>query len=238
MAAPTRFVNGVTTVPVNSNLGMFPLPDPTEVCVNFNDFNQYVAGDWTVTNTTSHATIGLVAASSTVPAGGVIGLVGGASSATNDVAAIIANPANFYFTSSTPVWFYCHLNLATAANDLVIAGLTSANATGVVTNGIYFSKSAGSANVDFVVKKTTATTQTTVATMTDGGNIELGFYYNGKDGVDVFVNETKVYQQTTLTYLPTAVALAPGVAMKLAATSPTTAALYSDFILAAQGRNF
>lgn len=239
MASPSRFLNGISTAAVNTNLGNFPLPDPTEACVAFYDFNQYVAGDWTVTNTTSHATIGLVAASATVPAGGVIGLVGGASSASTDVAAIQANPANMYFASGTPVWFYGHLKLDVAANNQVIFGIASSLATAAPTDGIYFSKAAAAATVDFVVRKSsTSTTQTTVATLSDATSVELGFYYNGKDAVDVFVNEKKVYSQTVLTNLPTAVALAPGLVMKLAATAPTTAYAYSDFILAAQGRNF
>lgn len=239
MAAPTRYPNGVTTSAVNTNLGMFPLPDPTEACVAFYDFNQYVAGDWTVTNTTSHATIGLVAASATVPAGGVIGLAGGASSVSTDVAAIQATPANVYFSSTGQVWFYAHLKLDVAANNKVILGLASSLATVAPTDGIYFSKAAGAATVDLVISKSSAsTTLSSVATLANATDVELGFYYNGKDSVEVFVNEVRVARQTTLTNLPTAVALAPGLAMQLAATAPTTAYAYSDFILAAQTRSF
>lgn len=239
MGNPTRFPNGVSTAKVNTNLGNFPLPDPTEVCQAFYDFNQYVAGDWTVTNTTSHATIGLVAASATVPAGGTLGLVGGASSANNDVAAVQANPANFYFSSGQQVWFYGHLQLDVAANNQVIFGIASSVATAAPTDGIYFSKAAGSANVDLVVRKSsTSTTAATVATLADATNVELGFYYDGKSSLFVFVNEKMVYRQTVLTNLPASVALAPALAMKLAATAPTTAYAYTDFILAAQDRSY
>lgn len=239
MGTPARFLSGIGTAPYGTNLGNYPFPDPTEKCVAFYDFNQYVAGDWTVTNTTSHATIGLVAASSTIPAGGVIGLVGGASSTTADVAAIQANPANLYFASTNEVWFYAHLQLDVAANNQIILGIASSVATAAPTDGIYFAKAAGAATVDFVVRKSsTSTTATTITTLADATNVELGFYYNGKDSVDVFVNEKKVYSQTILTNLPTAVALAPALCMKLAATAPTTAAAYSDFLLVSQDRNF
>jgi hypothetical protein len=239
MGTPARFLSGIGTAPYGTNLGNFPFPDPTEKCVAFYDFNQYVAGDWTVTNTTSHATIGLVAASATVPAGGVVGLVGGASSANNDVAAIQANPANFYLSSTQECWFYAHLKLDVALNNQIILGVASDVSTAAPTDGMYFTKAAGAATVNFVVRKSsTSTTATTVATLADATSVELGFYYNGKNAVDVFVNEKKVYSQTTLTNLPTAVALAPALCMKLAATAPTTAYAYSDFILSAQDRNF
>ena len=67
MASPTRFPAGVSTQAIGSTLGQFPFPDPTDICLDFHDFNEYVAGDWTVTNTTTHQTIGLVAG-----AGGLI----------------------------------------------------------------------------------------------------------------------------------------------------------------------
>jgi len=89
MASPTRFPAGVSTQAVGSTLGQFPLPDPTDICVDFHEFNEYVAGDWTVTNTTTHQTIGLVAG-----AGGLISTVGGASSVTSDIGAVQTNPLN------------------------------------------------------------------------------------------------------------------------------------------------
>ena len=239
MGNPTRFVNGVSTQAVGRNLGNFPLPDPSECCVDFEDFNQYVAGDWTVTNTTSHNTIGLVAASSTIPAGGVIGLVGGASSVSTDVAAIQATPLNMYFSTSNQVWFYTHLKLDSATNNQVMVGIGSSAATVAPTDGIYFNKASGGATVDFVVRKSsTSTTVSSVATLTAATDVELGFYYNGKDTVYAYVNEQCVGSTTTLTNLPAAVAMAPFIAMKLGAGAPTTATLYSDFLLAAQDRSF
>lgn len=239
MGAPTRLPNGVSTAVVNSNLGMFPLPDPTEVALSFYDFNQYVAADWTVTNTSAHDTIGLVAASATVPAGGVISIAGGASTVSTDVGAIQATPLNFYLASTNQVWFYAHLQVDVALNNLVVLGIADSMATAAPAYGMYFQKAAAAATVDFVINKNgTKTTLSSVATMTNAGNIELGFYYNGKDQVDVFVNEVKVASTTTTTNLPLATAMGAGLAMKAAATAPTTAYAYSDFILAAQSRAY
>lgn len=234
MVAPTRFPAGVSTQAVGKNLGMYPLPDPTDVYTYFNDFSQYVAGDWTVTNTSSHGTVALIAG-----VGGQISLAGGASSVTSDIVAIQDNPFDFNFSSSTPVWFYTAIKATTALNDQLLVGLTSSNATLAPSDGIYFNKAAGAATIDFVVaKSSTATTKTSIATLTDNTFIELGFYYNGKDAIDVFVNEVKVYSQTTLTNLPTATALGSGLGVKAAATAPTTANIVADFLLSAQGRAY
>ena len=89
MASPTRFPAGVSTQVVGSTLGQFPLPDPTDISVDFEDFNLYTAANWTVTNTDTHQTIGLVAGN-----GGIISTVGGASSVTNDIGAVQTNPLN------------------------------------------------------------------------------------------------------------------------------------------------
>ena len=211
MATPTRFPAGVSTQKVNQTLGMFGQPDPTDPIVDFHDFQQYVAADWTVTNTTTHATIGLTAG-----AGGLISLAGGASSVTGDIAAIISNPLDFNFTSSQQVWFYTGFKVTTAANDQIQLGITAANSALTPSDGIYFNKAAGASTIDFVVRKSsTSTTQSAVATLVNATFVRLGFYYNGKDAVDVFVNDNKVYSQTVLTNLPTSTALALLLALKL-----------------------
>ena len=234
MATPTRFPAGVSTQKVNQTLGMFGQPDPTDPIVDFHDFQQYVAADWTVTNTTTHATIGLTAG-----AGGLISLAGGASSVTNDIAAIISNPLDFNFASTQQVWFYTGFKVTTAANDQIQLGVSAANSALTPTAGMYFNKSAGASTIDFIVRKSsTSTTQSAVATLANDTFIRLGFYYNGKDAVDVFVNDNKVYSQTVLTNLPTSTALALAAGLKAAATAPTTSDLIVDFLMASQDRAY
>lgn len=257
MAAPTRFPNGISTQAVGTQLGMYPLPDPTEVAEDFEDFFQYVAGDWTVTNTTTHQTIGLVAG-----ANGLVSTVGGGTSVTNDIGAIQANPLNFNIpvnsvSSSLPptnqAWFYCAFKATNAANDLLLIGNASSIATLAPTDGIYFTKAAGASTIQFVVRKSSAslaataysTGTTTVATLTSGTFIELGWYYDGKGNIDVFVNEAKVCSVdvgvgsgTVAATFPQAVNLGMGFGCKAAATAPTTADMVVDFMLSSQVRAF
>lgn len=234
MATPTRFPSGVSTQAVNRTLGMFPSMDPTDPVQNFHDFYQYVAADWTVTNTTSHATIALAAG-----AGGVLSLAGGGASVTNDIAAVISNPLNVSFTSGQQVWGYFGFKVSTVANDQIQMGITTANSALTPTAGIYFNKAAAASTIDFVVRSaSTSTTQSAVATLVNATYVRLGFYYNGKDAVDVFVNDAKVYSQTVLTNLPTAQNLALGFGFKSAATAPTTSDLIVDFAMAASDRSY
>lgn len=255
MGAPTRFPNGLSTAVVGSNLGMYPHPDPTSIYTDFIDFGHYGAADWTVTNTTSHQTIGLVAG-----AGGLISTVGGASSVTGDIGAIIANPLDFNLpvnaVSSTypptgQLWFYSAFKATTAINDQLQIGLTAANAALTPTDGLYFNKAAGSTAVTFVVRKGSAslaasaysTGSTTVATLANATTLELGFYYDGKGTVYVYVNEAcvctvDVGASTGLVAatFPQATALGAGFGCKAAATAPTTADMIVDFLLASQSR--
>ena len=257
MASPTRFPAGVSTQAIGSTLGQFPLPDPTDMSVDFEDFFQYVAGDWTVTNTTSHQTIGLVAGN-----GGLISTVGGASSVTSDIGAIQANPLNFNIatnatTATAPptqvAWFYCAFKATTAANDQLQIGVSASNAALTPTSGIYFNKAAGSAAITFVVRKGSASLAatayssgtTTVATLVDATYIKLGWYYDGKGNIDVFVNDAKVCSVdvgvstgTMVATFPNATNMGIGFGCKAAVTAPTTADMVVDFMLSAQTRPY
>lgn len=233
MSAPSRFPNGISTDTVTQPLGNYPFPNPVEVYEVFHDFQQYVAADWTVTNTTSHGTVALTAG-----AGGIISLAGGASSVTSDIVNIQDNPLDINFSTSQQVWFHTKIKKTTALNDQILVGITSDASALAPTDGIYFNKAAASAAIDFVVRKSsTSTTQAAVATLADNTYIQLSFYYNGKDAVDVFVNGVKVYSQTVLTNLPAAVALAKTMGVKANATSPTTSNIVVDYSLAAQDRS-
>ena len=257
MASPTRFPAGVSTQAIGSTLGQFPLPDPTDISVDFEDFNQYVSGDWTVTNTTTHQTIGLVAGN-----GGIISTVGGASSVTSDIGAIQANPLNFNIATNTTTatapptqqaWFYTAFKATTAINDQLQVGVASSIATLAPTDGIYFNKAAGSTSITFVVRKSSSslaasaysTGSTTVATLANATYIRLGWYYDGKGNIDVFVNDAKVCSVdvgvstgTMVSTFPNAVNMGMGFGCKAAATAPTTADMIVDFMLSAQTRSY
>lgn len=257
MASPTRFPAGVSTQAIGSTLGQYPLPDPTDLSVDFEDFFQYVAGDWTVTNTSSYQTIGLVTGN-----GGIISTTGGASSVTGNIGAIQSNPLNFNIATNTitatapptqVAWFYTAFKATTAINDQLQVGVASSIAALTPTDGIYFNKAAGSTAITFVVRKGSASLAatayssgtTTVATLVNATFIKLGWYYDGKGNIDVFVNDAKVCSVdvgastgTMVATFPNATNLGMGFGCKAAATAPTTADMIVDFMLSAQTRAY
>ena len=254
---PTRLVNGVTTAPKGYTLGRYRVPVPTDSYLDFHDFNQYASADWTVTNTSSHATVGLVAG-----AGGLMSIAGGASSVTSDIGAILGAPLDINVPANTAgatipptaqVWFYCGFKATTAANDQLQIGVTSANTALTPTDGIYFNKAAGSTAVTCVVRKGSAslaataysTGTTTVATLVDATFLKLGWHYDGSGYVNVFVNDAMICRidvggstGTVVATFPQATALAAGFGIKAAATAPTTGDIIVDFMLAAQDRSY
>lgn len=229
MATPTRYPTGVSTQAVGRILGNYPNPDPTKEYTHFTDFSTYTAADWTVT------AVGTSTTASVAGQGGRITLTTGA--VLNDAETILATPLDFNFTAAQQVWFYTKLQAADVTLPAIVAGLFASLAgTLVITDGIYFRKNAAAVGVwDLVL--TLASTSTTLASITVGTaatDVELGFYYNGKDAVDVFVNEVKVASQTILTNLPVATALGYGVGIANGTAAAKT--LTVDFMLAAQDR--
>jgi hypothetical protein len=87
-------------------------------------------------------------------------------------------------------------------SDLVI-GLQITDTTPLaVTDGVFFIKSDGAATVDMVVEKdSTATTTSSVATLADDTWVELAYFYNGVDRIDVFVDDSLV-ANSVVTNLP------------------------------------
>ena len=174
----SRFPNGINTAVDGSTLWEYPAQDPTKVHAYFNDFDTYVAGDWTVT----------------ADAGGSQALAnedGGVLLITNDGD---DNDGTFYnlvgesflFQTGKQLWFKIRFKVSDATQIDWVCGLQITDTTPLaVTDGVFFQSDDGDANIDFHVEKdSTATTETAVATHANDTYMTLGFYYNGGTGTD------------------------------------------------------
>jgi hypothetical protein len=229
MAVPIRYPAGVSTQAPNRNLANYPNPDPTKVYTVFDDFGAYVAARYTVTAVGT----GTVANAAGVGGRALFTTTAGAT----DAETILDNPLDLNFTTAQQVWGYYKLQAADVTVPAMVVGtFASLAGTLVITDGMYFRKNAAAVGVwDFVLTKaSTSTTLASVAVGTAATDIELGFYYNGKDAVDVFVNEIKVASQTVLTNLPAAVALGSGAGILNGSAVAKT--MNVDFLLTAQDR--
>lgn len=174
----TNFTKGVTNVTAQNILGQLKHLDPTQVHTYFNDFDTYAAADWTVNETQAGATQALTNAD-----GGVLLLTN--SAADDDLNALQKVGESFKFESGKKLFFKARLKVSDAVESDFVVGLQITDTTPLaVTDGVYFRKDDGDANLDFVVvKDSTASTASAITTVASDTYITVGFYYNGVDEV-------------------------------------------------------
>lgn len=195
MSSPSRLPNGVTTVTAQDTLGQFILPAPTQAHTYFNDFDAYLAGEWVVTET------GVATQVLANLDGGVLLITNDAND--NDASFSQKVGESFLFETGKQLWFESIFQVDDATQSDFIMGLQILDTTPLaVTDGVFFRKDDGDANIDFVVvKDSTATTTTAVTTVADDVDIKLGFYFDGVDKILIFVNGVALASSVT-TNLP------------------------------------
>lgn len=206
MAAPVRFPAGVTNAGPNAAMNMLGFPDPTKYHTFFDDFDDYDASRWIVTEIDTDGD-GAVAVATTSSDGGVLNVPCEADelnstflqwSGEDNAAAV----ESWKFESGKKLWFKARWKVSDATDTGVVMGLQITDTTPIaVTDGVYFHKADTSTTCNLIVEKDSAETSTTAATIADATYIVTAFYYNGIDAVDVYVNDAKV-GSSAVTNLP------------------------------------
>jgi hypothetical protein len=205
MGSPTRYPNGVATVPKSAPLGMYGLPDPTEFHTYFNDFDTYVAGDWTVTE------VGVGSRALTDIDGGALLITNAA--ADNDSNEFQKVGESFLLTAGKRAFFKARFKVSDATQSDFLIGLAVTDTTlqgavsgAGVTDGIFFNKDDGDALLDVQVQKNATTGQTRgvgIATVVSDTFLTVAWAYDGKSEVKYFVNDVHLGTlDGTSTYLP------------------------------------
>ncbi len=191
----SRFTNGVTTAKSTEPMGQFILPDVTKAHVYFNDFDEYTAADWVVTE------VGVATQALADADGGVLLVTNAAADDDSSFSQKVGE--SFLFQAGKKLWFEARFKVSDATQSDWVAGLQITDTTPLaVTDGVYFRKDDGDANIDFVVvKDSTATTATAIATNANDTYVRLSFYYNGVDEVVYFVDGVRQGSSVT-TNLP------------------------------------
>lgn len=183
MAAPTRFLSGITPAASYQPLGHIGIPDPFFYACFEDDFLYYNSGDYTVT-----ASGGSVAATAANGTGGRILFTTGA--VAGNFAEIQLSTAGFQYVAGKKLAFLCRIQPTIITTNAFIAGLIETNTTPFtsVADGIYFSKVAGSSNIVLTVRKGSATlgTATITGALTAATDIDLGFYVDRSGNIKVF----------------------------------------------------
>lgn len=237
MGTPTRFPSGITNVVKTSSLGMFTLPDPSICHQFFTDFDQYAAGDWTLTSIGTTGTAALTALD-----GGNLLVTNTA--ADNDGTQLQRNPASFLLAAGKRAWFKARFKVSDATQSDLAIGLIvidttilGATAGAGVTDGIFFSKDDGSTSLDIQCQKNATTGQTrkaAIATIVDDTFLSIAWYYDGVSELKYFVNDVHLGTlSATSAYLPDVI-LSPSFALLNGEGAAKTMTI--DYIFAAKER--
>ena len=225
---PTRFAQGMTNTFPDDPMYMFQQPDPSWAHTYFNDFDQYVSGDWTVT---------VVGSGSNALAAGDGGwLVSTNSAANNDATWTQSKVASFAIVAGQQAWFKARFKISDATKSAFVMGFQDVTTTPLtIANGMLFSKAlATTAVLANVALSSAATTSGTIATM-DTGFHQAAIYYDGRSGVQFWWDCNRVYTAAT-TNLPVGTALVPSFGIKNGEGVAKTMTV--DYILASTQRSY
>ena len=170
----THFTSGVTNVGTDSTLGKLKAPEPHKYHTYFNDFDTYLASDWTITTTedgTGSATEALADGD-----GGLLLVTNAAGDNDHDFFQLVKE--GFKYEAGKQLAFHIRFKTNDATQTDIVAGLQLTDTTPLdVTDGIFFISADGAATLDFQVEKdNTATTTSSVATMANDTFITTSWF--------------------------------------------------------------
>jgi|TARA_R100000030_G_C3223454_1_gene116495 hypothetical protein len=186
----THFTSGVTNVSASGSGGLLKQPSRHKYHEYFNDFDTYLASDWTITTTeagTGSATEALADGD-----GGILLLTNAAGD--NDLDFLQLVKEGFKYEAGKQIAFYGRFKVSDATQSDVVIGLQVTDTTPLdVSDGIFFLKSDASTTMSFIVEKDgTQSTLDLPNALADDTFVSVGFVYNPKD------QKFHVYQNNVL----------------------------------------
>ncbi len=190
----TRFPNGISTDESKGLLGDYTSPDPTKAHTYFEDFDRYAAAEWTVTE------VGVATQALGNEDGGTLVITNAAADDDSSFSNKVGE--SFLFVAGKKLFFKSRFKVSDATQSELVMGIQITDTTPLdVTDGVFFTKADGSASMTLEVEKDNTATSTTAATLVDDTYVEAGFFYNGSDKIEVFIDGAIVGTSAT-TNLP------------------------------------
>lgn len=173
----TNFENGVNNRNAADLFGSMGQLDPTKFHNYLEDFDYFVAADFTITST-----------GTTALADGDGGLLLLTTTAVdNQVHQLQKVGASFAFETSKPLYFRAKFQTNEALQSDILFGLYVTDVSPIASapaDGVFFRKSDGAATIDIVhASSSTETTETAIATLVVDTDTTLEFYWDGIDRV-------------------------------------------------------
>ena len=178
----TNFDNGLTNRGVGDLFQSLAMLDPTRFHTQMEDFNYYVAANYTITG----AGAGSQALADVD--GGVLRLT--TAGADNDAEFLVENGQGFLIETSRPTYYRARLSIDDATDSDLFTGLADA-APLTPANGIFFRKDDDNTELDIVVRSGAGeiAADTNIFTMTTALTT-MEWYWDGIDRVYYGVNGT------------------------------------------------
>jgi hypothetical protein len=166
-------------------------PDYVVLCNDFIKESDYTAGDWTVTET-GDGTQAIAADE----LNGALLLT--CASSDNDSIEMQLVQDNWKMSAGKRLWFEAKFKVSDATESDFFIGLATTDTTVIdgTTDSVGFKKADGSTTVQSVTEDNTSETTNTAYTCAADTYVTVGFYWNGSDAVEFFVNRSKVATHT------------------------------------------
>ena len=175
----THFTSGVTNVSGDGTLGKLKAPAPHKYHSYFNDFDTYLASDWTIT--TTEAGTGTATEALADGDGGLLLVTNAAGDNDHDFFQLVKE--GYKYEAGKQLAFNIRFKTSDATQTDIVAGLQLTDTTPLdVTDGIFFLKEDGSTSISFIVEKdSTQSTLTLPNALADDTFMTLGFVFDPKD---------------------------------------------------------
>ena len=175
----THFTSGVTNVGASSTMGRLKMPALAKYHFYHNDFDTYLASDWTIT--TTEAGSGNASEALVDGDGGLLALT--QDDADNDHTFLQLVKEGFKYEAGKQLAFHARFKTSDADASDVVMGLQITDTSPLdVSDGIFFLLTDGSTTLTFIVEKDgTQSTLDLPAAMADDTFMTVGFAYDPKD---------------------------------------------------------
>ncbi len=202
----TNLPNGVTNVldAQQNTLGSLPFPDPGRCHTWFDDFDDYSALEWVITETgTGTRAVGNLD-------GGILVITNDTHD--NDVNTLqwsgLTNASvveTWLWESGRGMWFKARMKVSDATQSDLVFGLVTTNTTPItsIVDGLYFLKVDGSTTLNMLCTKNSTSTTLTAGTLVSDTYFTAGFWWNQDLGeLTVYFNNQPVASTLTTSNFP------------------------------------
>ncbi len=202
--ASSNYPQGISNVYGSTTMGNLVQSDPTRCHVWMDDFDDYTAAEWIITEVGS-GTRAVADAD-----GGVLVITNAAADDDHNNLQWSGNTSaaaveTWTWSASRSMWYKARFKVNNATESEIALGLTVIDTDPYdVSDGLFFVKADGSTSLVFRAEKSGTASTVTAGTLANDTYVTVGFYWDADIGqMTVFFNDGAVGTITSTTNMPT-----------------------------------